>query len=85
MSVWADDRDRARDCHEETAQKLHSYIHLHAVAESRCAELVKVLERIANPDELASDPSNFGEFAKAYLNFAQYAARAALAKQESDQ
>lgn len=40
------ERDRARDCHEETAQKLHSYIHLHAVAESRCAELVKALESI---------------------------------------
>jgi len=26
------DRDRARDCHEETAQKLHSYIHLCAAA-----------------------------------------------------
>lgn len=26
------DRDRARDCHEETAQKLHSYIHLRAAA-----------------------------------------------------
>lgn len=37
------------------------------------------LGRIAQPDDLAADPSNFGAFAEAYLNFAQHIARTALA------
>lgn len=42
------------------------------------------LGRIAQPDDLAADPSNFGAFAEAYLNFAQHIARAALAAEQKE-
>ena len=62
-----------------------------AILATRLAEVERerdearaALGRIAQPDDLAADPSNFGAFAEAYLNFAQYIARTALAAEQKE-
>lgn len=76
---------------EATAALIVEAVNAYEPLKARLAEIEgerdearAALGRIAQPDDLAADPSNFGAFAEAYLNFAQHIARTALAEQKED-